>query len=294
MGQRLADRLTVDGSEPAKRKIWLVSGCSSGIGRATARAALAHGHSVVLASREERDVASLVVDYPRQASSVRLDLHDAASCERSVEFAIETHGHLDVLISCAGTGLIGAVEETNDAELRRVFDVNVFGQVALIAAALPMFRRRRSGQIVLVTSLAAVTAPPFAGIYGASKAAADSIAMSLAEEVAPFGISVCSLMPGLFRTSLRDSGLPSTDRRIADYSSASESVRAAVKSPYPSTAGDPAHAADVILQLVELGMMAPRRLLLGADALALAGRQRRRTADEAIRWEELSLAGERD
>jgi NAD(P)-dependent dehydrogenase (short-subunit alcohol dehydrogenase family) len=273
--------------------VWLITGCSSGIGRATALAAARRGDRVLATARDEGAVRALHDAHPSLVSTHALDVTDDASIEAVCAYIDANVGSVDVLVNNAGRGFLGPLEETTDADLRRVFDTNVFGTMALTRAVLARMRPARRGHIVFVTSLGAMLAPPFVGAYASSKAAADRLAVALAAELRPFGIRVSSVLPGLFRTNFRHRGIDVADSVLADYADAFGRLTSSVADDYPATAGDPDDAAGAILQLVDAGAEAPMRLLLGADALAAATATIDRSRTEIDAWAEVSrLSGE--
>lgn len=183
-------------------KVWLVTGASSGFGRAILEAAVAGGDVVVAGARQTSVLDDLVADYPDQIDPVRLDVTDFDRIEEVVAEVVGKHGRIDVLVNNAGRTHVGAVEETTDAELRSLFDVHPFGPAALVRAVLPHMRARRSGAIVQMSSMGGQLS--FAGFsaYSATKFAVEGLSEALADEVRPFGIKVLIVEPGAFRTGL--------------------------------------------------------------------------------------------
>ncbi|MFE0509464.1 SDR family NAD(P)-dependent oxidoreductase [Streptomyces sp. NPDC058964] len=197
-------------------RVWLITGASSGFGRAITEAALSAGDTVVGAARRPGMLDDLVADHPGQMESLRLDVTDIATIEPAVRGVVERHGRVDVLVNNAGRTHVGAFEETTDDELRALFDLHVFGPAALVRAVLPHMRERRSGAIVQMSSMGGQMS--FAGFsaYSGTKFALEGMSEALADEVREFGIRVLIVEPGAFRTSLFDTDRAgvSTDSRV--------------------------------------------------------------------------------
>jgi NAD(P)-dependent dehydrogenase (short-subunit alcohol dehydrogenase family) len=246
-------------------KIWFVTGTSTGFGRALAEDLVARGERVVATARDPRTLSDLVALAPERVLALRLDVTKADEIQSAVKAATEHFGAIDVLVNNAGYGIVGAVEETSEAELRAAFEPMFFGAVAMTQAVLPAMRERRSGTIVQVTSVGGfVTAPGF-GPYCAVKHALEALSEALAAEVAPFGIHVLIVEPGAFRTRLFGSSFR-TMPVIEAYKESVGATRAYAEQSEGKQPGDPAKAARAIIDTVNAG--APNlRLPLGADAV---------------------------
>ncbi|MEU6974579.1 MULTISPECIES: oxidoreductase [unclassified Streptomyces] len=246
-------------------RVWLVTGANSGFGRAFAEAAIGAGDVVVAAARRTGTLDDLVAAHPDQVEAVALDVTDHAAVDRVVAEVAERHGRIDVLVNNAGRTHVGSVEETDDAELRSLFDVHVFGPAALTRAVLPHMRARRSGAIVQLSSVGGQMSMAGFGAYSATKFALEGLSEALAAEVNPLGIRVLIVEPGAFRTSLFGNGSLSTDS-IADYADTVGATRAFVEGGDGGQAGDPAKAAAAVL--AALGAEEPPlRLALGSDSI---------------------------
>jgi len=247
----------------------LITGTSTGFGRAFAEAALAAGHQVVGTVRTEaagRDLEQLA---PGRARAVVLDVTHTAQIPPAIErLARDGGGPIDVLINNAGYGSEGVIEETPLDELRRQFEVNVFGAVAMIQAVLPSMRARRTGQIINVTSMGGYITMPGLGYYHGSKFALEGITETLAKEVAHLGIRVTALAPGGFRTEWAGRSMTRTPRSIADYDEVFDPLRAARQARSGKQAGDPRKAAQVVVDLLD-NPAPPVHLVIGSDALQL-------------------------
>jgi NAD(P)-dependent dehydrogenase (short-subunit alcohol dehydrogenase family) len=250
---------------PAAR-VWLVTGASSGFGRAITEAAVAAGDVVVAAARRTAPLDELVTRHPDRVEAVSLDVTDAASGREVVDDVVARYGRLDVLVNNAGHTQVGAAEETTDQELRDLFEVHFHGPVALTVAALPHFRRQHGGAVVQLSSVGGqVTAPGFSA-YCATKFALEGWSETLASEVAPFGVTVLIVEPGAFRTSLFTPGAAHASAEMPEYAETVGPTREYVSSGDGSQAGDPAKAASAILTALDGDT--PLRLVLGADAVA--------------------------
>ena len=260
-------------------RVWLVTGASSGFGRALATAAVEAGDVVVGAARRAGGL-------PDGVEAVGLDVTDAAAGKAVVDGVVDRHGRLDVLVNAAGRALIGAVEETTDAELRDLMDVHFFGPVALTRAALPHLRGQGGGAIVQFTSLGGRLSFPGVGAYSATKFALEGWSEGLAAEVGPLGVRVLIVEPGAFRTGLHGSGMRMTEP-IAAYDHIVGPVRKMQQDFDGTQPGDPAKAAAAIL-----GALAaeepPLRLVLGADAADAITASTEANAAELRAWEHVA------
>ncbi|MBB5609853.1 MULTISPECIES: oxidoreductase [unclassified Janthinobacterium] len=270
-------------------RTWLITGVSSGLGLAFARAALAAGHTVIGTVRQDSDGAQFEKLGAGRAHALLLDISDLAAIGPALAQAEQALGPIDVLVNNAGYGHEGTLEESPLEELQHQFAVNVYGPVAMIKAVLPQMRQRRSGCIVNVTSMAGLAALPGIAYYSGSKFALEGISASLAQEVAPFGIRVIALAPGSFRTDWAGRSMVRTQRQISDYDDLFEPIRNARKAKSGIQAGDPEKAAQVLLAIVA-AEQAPRQLLLGSDALTLVRARIKALSAELDQWEALTQA----
>ena len=271
----------------SRQRVFLITGASSGFGRAFAQAALSAGHIVIGTVRSEAAKATFEQLQPDRAHGVVLDVTDFAKIDAAVAGVTERTGPVDVLVNNAGYGHEGTLEESSLDELLHQFNVNVFGAVAMIKAVLPSMRMRRTGHIINMTSMAGLTTFPGISYYSGSKFALEGISESLAQEVRGFGISVTAVAPGSFRTDWAGRSMVRTERSIADYDAVFDPVRQARQAKDGRQAGDPEKAARVLLDLVE-HPDPPVHLLLGSDALSVV-RRKLSTMQTAIdAWEDLS------
>ncbi|SDD31087.1 oxidoreductase [Auraticoccus monumenti] len=245
---------------------WLITGCSTGLGRHLARAVLEHGHRAVVTARDPGSVRDLVDQFPDTALALALDVTDAAQVQASVHAAEERFGGVDVLVNNAGYGYRAALEEGDEAEVAQLFATNFFGAVAMTKAVLPGMRARRSGAVVNISSIGAQVCPAGSGYYAASKAALEAASSSLAKEVAPLGISVVVVEPGLFRTDFAGRSLQQAREPISDYAETAGLRRKENDHTHGTQPGDPARAAEAIIAAVEADEP-PSMLALGEDSL---------------------------
>ena len=244
---------------------WLITGCSTGLGRALAQAVLERGHNVVVTARDAAKVQDLADAYPDAALALSLDVTDEEQVAAAVAAADERFGGVDVLVNNAGYGYRAAVEEGEDAPVRQLFDTHVFGAVRTIKAVLPGMRARRSGTIVNVSSIGARISPAGSGYYSAVKAAVEALTFSLRKEIAPLGIAAMVVEPGAFRTDFAGRSLTQAAAPIADYAETAGKRRKEHDSAHGTQPGDPVKAAAALIKVVESGK-APAMLLLGNDA----------------------------
>lgn len=244
---------------------WLITGCSTGLGRAFAEAVLARGDNAVVTARDVSKVQDLAETHPDTALAVPLDVTDDAQVTAAVAAAEARFGVVDVLVNNAGYGYRAAVEEGEDEPVQRLFDTHVFGTVRMIKAVLPGMRARRSGTIVNLSSIGARIGPEGSGYYAAVKAAIEALTLSLRKEVAPLGIDVMVVEPGAFRTDFADRSLTQSEEPIADYAQTAGKRRKEHDTVHGTQQGDPAKAAAALITAVESDEV-PYMLLLGNDA----------------------------
>jgi NAD(P)-dependent dehydrogenase (short-subunit alcohol dehydrogenase family) len=267
------------------RRVWLITGASSGFGLAIAQAAVERGESVVATARRTGPIDGL--DDGDRVARVELDVTEAVQRTAAVDAAIETFGRIDVLVNNAGRTQVGAVEETTDSELRDLFDLHFFAPVELTKAVLPRMREQGGGTIVQMSSVGGqVTAAGF-GAYCATKFALEGLTETLQEEVAPFGIRTIIVEPGAFRTGLFRPGAAYESSEMDAYADTVGPTRAYVRGNHLKQPGDPALAAKAILAAVDADEP-PLRLVLGADALSNIRSRLDRLSSELDEWEDVA------
>jgi NAD(P)-dependent dehydrogenase (short-subunit alcohol dehydrogenase family) len=264
-----------------------ITGVSSGFGNALAREALAAGHHVIGTVRREADLQAFQALSPDHAHGVILDVTDFERIDGVVADVEATHGPVDVLINNAGYGHEGILEESPLQDMRRQFDVNVFGAVAVIKAFLPFFRKRRQGRILNITSMGGTITMPGIAYYCGSKFALEGISDTLSKELQPFNIFVTAVAPGSFRTDWAGRSMRRTPRSLADYDASFDPVRKAREEKSGKQPGNPHKAAQAMLQIIA-SPNPPAHLLLGSDALGLVRDKLQRAAIEIDQWEALT------
>ncbi|MCI2237937.1 SDR family oxidoreductase [Paenibacillus sp. TRM 82003] len=273
---------------------WFISGASRGLGAEIARAALRGGDDVVATARTtDRLPADLTAS--EHLLPLRLDVTDQAGAPAAVDAAVERFGRIDVLVNNAGRGLLGAIEEVSDAEARSLFDLNVFGLLALTRAVLPVMRRQRSGTLVHIGSRSGFEGEPGVGLYSASKFAVAGISEALAAELAPFGIQSTVVEPGVFRTDFLDaSSLSLPAGRIADYDGTPAHTTLDWSSQANHTQlGDPVKGAELIRDVVRSGAL-PSHLYLGKDSIERREALIERAHADIATWRSRSVATAHD
>ncbi|WP_075674664.1 oxidoreductase [Stenotrophomonas sp. TD3] len=268
-------------------RLLLITGVSSGFGRALAQQALLAGHRVVGTVRNESARQAFETLAPGRAFGRLLDVTDADAINALVT-DIETNvGSIDVLVNNAGYGHEGILEESTLAELRHQFEVNVFGPAALIKAVLPHMRARRRGHILNITSMGGFITMPGIAWYCGSKFALEGISEVLGKEVASFGIHVTAVAPGSFRTDWAGRSMARAPRSIEDYDALFDPIRSAREAKSGHQLGDPMKAAQAMLQVIDSDAP-PSHLLLGSDALQLVRAKLASMAGSIDTWEHLS------
>lgn len=276
-------------SETPGAPVWLITGASRGLGRALAHAALSRGDRVVATARDPETVADLAAAFPDTCRTLALDVTSPIAVPEAVAAAHGAFGRLDVVVSNAGSALLGATEVLDDAALQHNLDVNFLGPMRLIRAVLPFLRAQRSGRIVVISAAAAIANyPGFAG-YGGAKWAIEGACESLAQEVRPLGIHVTLVQPGPFRTGFVGQSVAFAGGAPADYDASCGKFLRFLSSMDGRQPGDPARAADAILALTTLERP-PLRLVLGRYAHDKA----RRRAQAALRDLETATGADTD
>ena len=246
-------------------KVWLITGCSTGFGRELAKAALHNGDKVAVTARKTADVEDIVAG-ENNALSLSLDVTNGGQIKSAVNTVMEKWGRIDVLVNNAGIGYFGAVEESEDAAVRQMFEINFFGLAHVTQAVLPIMRKQRSGHVVNIASIGGLRAFPAVGFYNATKFAVDGLSEALAKEVAPLGIKVTIVAPSGFRTDWAGRSAEDTAIKIPDYAETSKLNQDTIRGNSGNQPGDPKLAALAIIKAVESDKP-PLRLLLGAAAL---------------------------
>ena len=245
------------------KPVWFITGCSTGFGRELATQALAHGFRTVVTARKPEQVEGLAT---KGGSLVlKLDVTDQAQIDAAVKAAGEKFGGIDVLVNNAGIGYFAAIEEGEEIEVRRMFEINVFGMSRMIQAVLPGMRQRRKGCIVNISSLAGLRSAPALGFYNATKFAVEGLSSALLQEVEPLGINVMVVEPSGFRTDWAGRSANESKKQIADYTKTAGAWRKELRADSGKQPGDPVRAVQALIAAVA-SAKPPRHLLLGNDA----------------------------
>lgn len=269
-------------------KTWLITGCSSGIGKGIAKAVLKSGDQAIVTARNKDAVKDIVECYPNSAIAVSLDVCDQTSIENAVKEAYDRFGTIDVLVNNAGYGYRSAIEEGEVSEIAKLYQTNLFGPIALIKAVLPKMRKQHDGYILNVTSIAAARSAIGSGYYASSKAALELLTNGLMKEVAPLGIKVMVVQPGAFRTRFYDdASLKGTQHQISDYESTVGKTRPGNFVNQHQQAGDPDKAGEVIVQVLQ-GQELPEILTLGKDAVTAVKTTLEAKIAELEKWADIS------
>lgn len=269
-------------------RTWLITGASTGLGRALAEAVLEKGDQAVVTARSPGSVMHLADQFPDTALALGLDVTDHHQVQTAISQATERFGGVDVLVNNAGYGFRSAVEEAGDDEVAKLFDTNFFGPVELIKQVLPQMRDRRAGTIINVSSIGAPRSNPGSGYYTATKAALEGVSDALQREVGPLGIRVIIIEPGAFRTEFSGRSLQQSRTAIEDYAETAHRRRKENDRTHGTQPGDPAGAASAIIEATE-SKEPPLRLLLGTDALDIVRAEYQSRLEEIQHWEHLSV-----
>jgi NAD(P)-dependent dehydrogenase (short-subunit alcohol dehydrogenase family) len=269
-------------TENTTPRVWFITGTSSGLGRALAQAALDRGDRVAATARSTDHIADLEREYAGRAVALRLDVADRDQAQEAIDATVSAFGRIDVLVNNAGYGVLGAVEELTDDQLRRQFETNLFGALNVTRAALPQLRRQRSGHIVQLSSLSATVANPGEGAYVGSKAALEGFSESLAQELAPLGIGVTIVQPGPFRTDFAGRSLQKAEP-IDDYAATVGAARELLRELDGNQPNDPARGAAAIIEAIDADEP-PVHLVLGADAIEAIRTKLDERRDELDAW----------
>ncbi len=262
--------------------VWFITGCSTGFGREIAKLALAAGYRTVVTARDPDDLKDLAA--LGHALVLRLDVTNRHQVEHAVAAAEEKFGHIDVLVNNAGIGYFGAVEESEEAEVRKMFEINVFGLARMIHGVLPGMRKRRRGFIVNLSSIGGLRSFPAIGYYNATKFAVEGLSEALWQEVEPLGIRVMLVEPSGFRTDWAGRSANESKNVIDDYAATAGIWRREVRASSGHQPGDPVRAARAIIKAVE-SLNPPHHLLLGNDAYNAATAKLDELRQQYAAWE---------
>lgn len=269
----------------SEKPVWFITGCSTGFGRHIATHVLKLGYRVVITARDPNDIRELA-DLGNSLT-LKLDVTDRSQVETAVKAAEDHFGGIDVLVNNAGIGYFAAVEESDETEVRKMFEVNVFGLCRMIHVVLPGMRERRKGFIVNLSSIGGLRSFPALGYYNSTKFAVEGLSEALWQEVEPLGIKVMLVEPSGFRTDWAGRSAQETKHSIADYAETADKNIRQLRAISGHQDGDPVRAAQAIVHAVE-STNPPHRLLLGNDAYQSAIAKLDDLREEFSEWESVS------
>lgn len=274
-----------------KDKVWIITGCSTGFGRELAKHTLSLGYKVGVGARNIADVEDIITQYPETAVALTLDVTKQEEITTSVKKILQKFNRIDVLVNNAGIGYFGAIEESEDKEVRRMFEINFFGLAKMTNEVLPVMRKQRSGHIVNIASIGGLVGFPGVGFYNATKFAVDGYSEALSKETAPLGIKVTIVAPSGFRTDWAGRSANNSPVVIDDYASTAGANKNTIRGYSGAQPGDPERAAKAIVKAVE-SETPPLRLLLGAAALKGAHNKLNALKKDFDAWEETTVGAD--
>ena len=269
--------------------VWFITGCSTGFGHQLAILVLARGWRAVVTARDQSRVADLARSAGANCLSLDLDVTKATQIAAAVTAAQAHFGRIDVLVNNAGYGYQASVEEGEDAQIREMFDANVFGLFAMTRAVLPGMRAIRSGHVLNISSVAGLVGLPGSGYYAAAKHAVEGWSDALAAEVKPLGIQVTCIEPGPFRTDFAGRSLRQTRNQISDYADTAGARLKGTVHGSGNQAGDPVRAAEAMIRMTET-VNPPRHLVLGAFGVEVVASRLKATLAELEAWRDVGIA----
>jgi NAD(P)-dependent dehydrogenase (short-subunit alcohol dehydrogenase family) len=251
------------------KPVWFITGCSTGFGRELALKTLSLGYPTVITARNPAAIEDLAGQFPDLALSLRLDVTQPDQVQAALKDALAKFGRIDVLVNNAGIGYFGSFEESDEAEVRKMVDINFWGLVDMTRAVLPQMRKQKSGTVVNISSIGGIIAFPGVSFYHATKFAVEAVSESMSHELAPLGVKVLIVEPGPFRTDWAGRSANEAPRTIEDYAATAQARTDMIRNYSGKQPGDPVRAAEAIIKAVESDNP-PLRLLLGKAALANA------------------------
>ena len=273
-------------------KVWFITGCSTGFGKQLAKEVLQAGYKAVVTARNTNDVQDIISAYPNTSVAVKLDVTNAAEIKEAVEKAIQSFGTIDVLVNNAGIGYFGAIEESEEDEVRRMFEINFFGLANMTNAVLPILRKQKSGHIINIASIGGLVSFPGVGFYNATKFAVDGLSESLAKEVAHLGIKVTVICQSVFRTDWAGRSANNSKIVIDDYAPSAHANLNTIRMNSGNQPGDPVMAAKAIVMVVE-AKKPPMRLLLGVGAMKGGRLKLESLKTDFDTWESVTVGADR-
>ena len=276
---------------PQNSDVWFITGCSTGFGRELAKLVLDRGYRAVITARDPRKIQDLTAGQEGRALALKLDVTSAEEAADAVKNAETTFGSIDVLVNNAGYGYLGAVEESEEEEVRAMFETNFFGLARMIHVVLPGMRQRHRGSIVNISSIGGLVAFPGVAYYNATKFAVEGLSEALAKEVGPLGIKVLVVEPGPFRTDWAGRSLKRSNQQIKDYAETAGAFLERLMRGSGKQVGDPVRAGEAIIKELESDNM-PLHLVLGRIAVDTARSKIELLRRDVDAWEETSLSAD--
>lgn len=274
-----------------KDKVWFITGCSSGFGKELAIKALQQGYKVAAAARNVKDVEAILSESNGKAIAVQLDMTKTDEIKSAIETVVSKFGRIDVLVNNAGIGYFGAIEESEEDEVRRMFEINVFGLARLTQKVLPVMRKQKNGHILNVSSIGGIIGYPAVGFYNATKFAVNGLSESLAKETGPLGIKVTIICPSGFRTDWAGRSANESPVVISDYEETAGTGRKNIRGNSGKQAGDPVRAAEAIIKAVE-SEEPPLYLMLGEAAYKNGTKKLTDQIAEMDKWKITSIGAD--
>ena len=272
-------------------KVWFITGCSTGFGRELAKHVLELGYRAAVTSRNINDVKDIVAQYPDTAVAIKLDVTKPGEVKAAVQQAQSAFKQIDVLVNNAGIGYFGAIEESENEEVRRMFEINFWGLANVTKEVLPIMRKQRNGHIVNISSIGGIAAFPGIGFYNATKFAVTGYSEALAKETAHLGIKVTVVAPSGFRTDWAGRSANNSKIVIDDYAPSAHTNKDTIRAYSGNQPGDPVRAVKAIVKVVE-SENPPLRLLLGAGALKGGRNKLAELQKDFDVWEETTLGAD--
>lgn len=273
------------------KKVWLITGCSTGFGRELATLVLRKGDNVVVTARNPEDIKDIVSAFPETAIALALDVTKPSEIKSAVATAKKKFGRIDVLVNNAGIGYFGAIEESEEDEIRKMFEINFFGLANVTKEVLPIMRKQRSGHVINISSIGGLVAFPAVGFYNATKFAVTGYSEALAKETAHLGIKVTVVAPSGFRTDWAGRSANNSKIVIDDYAASSHLNQDTIRKNSGRQPGDPVKAAEAIYKITTIENP-PLRLLLGAGAMKGARNKLAELKRDFDEWEETTLGAD--
>jgi NAD(P)-dependent dehydrogenase (short-subunit alcohol dehydrogenase family) len=271
--------------------VWLITGCSTGFGRELAKFALQSGYKVAVAARELKDIEDIIAINNDNSLALKLDVTKHEDIVNSVSETYRRFGRIDVLVNNAGIGYFGAVEESEEHAVRKMFEINFWGLTKMIQEVLPIMRKQRSGHIVNIASIGGLVGYPAVGFYNATKFAVDGLSESLSKEVSHLGIKVIIVCPSGFRTDWAGRSAENSSVVIEDYAETAGANKSNIRGYSGNQPGDPELAAKAIVKAVE-SKNPPLRLLLGAAALKSGRIKLEQLKNDFDAWAETTIGAD--